>query len=76
MRRGKIYDLVVSETEFQAEGMHDARVIEKAVRNAIEQTLREHPRVIALNRPPVVDMKASPKNFASASNQDFNPEAK
>jgi len=67
---GNLYDLVVSETEFRAGGMHDARSIERAVQDAIEKTLREHPLVICLDRPPLVDMKASPKNFAPASNQD------
>jgi len=64
--RGSIYDLVLK-CEIRAEGMHDALRIERHLEGAIADALDKNMKVLSISSGPHVDMKASPKNFAPAS---------
>ena len=71
--RGSIYELEFVDTEFRAEGMHEARRIEATVRAAIRMALAGCDAVLVVERGPYVRMKASRKNFAPTSNQEGEP---
>lgn len=67
--RGSIYELEFVDTEFRAAGMHDALVIEKALREAVRETLEALPQVESIDHGPWIRMKASPKNFKVSASE-------